>query len=196
MMLLILPDIQTDDSLLQAAVNGDQDAVMAIYRKYAQSIYAYVRLRVEDKMAAEDLASQVFVEFIRAIRAGKAPRSSVRGWLFQVTRNLLADHYGALKKLPTTTLDDWAEASVMAPGEDEPEVQFIRRMDRSTARHAIRMLPEDQQEVLVLRFGQMLNLQETADIMGKSINAVKSLQFRAVQTLRGILRDPNKHDAD
>ena len=56
-----------------------------------------------------------------------------------------------------------------------------------TAHKAIRQLTEDQQEVLILRFGQMLTLQETADIMDKKVNAVKQLQLRALQALRRVL---------
>jgi len=51
------------------------------------------------------------------------------------------------------------------------------------------MLAPDQQEVLILRFGQMLSLQDTADSMGKSVSAIKSLQFRAVDTLRRLLAE-------
>jgi RNA polymerase sigma-70 factor (ECF subfamily) len=82
-----------------------------------------------------------------------------------------------------TTLDDW----IPEPTDNDPEVQFMRSVDIERARQAIRMLAADQQEVLILRFGQMLSLQETADVMGKSTSAIKSLQFRAVNTLRSIL---------
>jgi RNA polymerase sigma-70 factor (ECF subfamily) len=60
-------------------------------------------------------------------------------------------------------------------------------MDSEQARRALKMLADEQQEVLILRFGQGLSLQETADIMGKQVGAVKSLQFRAVNTLRQVL---------
>jgi len=66
-------------------------------------------------------------------------------------------------------------------------VQFFRALDIERVRRALRMLADDQQEVLLLRFSQMLNLQETADIMGRNVGAIKSLQFRAVNTLRQIL---------
>ncbi|NOG52126.1 MAG: hypothetical protein HND48_23835 [Chloroflexi bacterium] len=49
------------------------------------------------------------------------------------------------------------------------------------------MLAPNQQEVLILRFGQQMSLSETAEIMGKSVSAIKSLQWRATETLRQIL---------
>jgi len=56
-------------------------------------------------------------------------------------------------------------------------------------RRVLAMLAPDQQEVLILRFGQMMSLQDTAESMGKSISAIKSLQFRAVDTLRRLLAE-------
>ena len=70
---------------------------------------------------------------------------------------------------------------------DDPEALAFASWDVDRTRRALRMLAEDQQEVLILRFGQGLDLQETAEIMGRQIGAVKSLQFRAISTLRQIL---------
>ncbi len=181
--LIILPDLTTEDRLLTRARAGDQLAVMQIYDAYFSPIYQYIRLRVGDAMTAEDLAADVFVRLITALRSAAAPRSSLRGWLFRVARGLIADHFGHAAKLPQTTLEDW----VSAPGDEQPEVLFLQQVDAQRAQRVVRMLPADQQEVLVLRFGQQLSLQETADIMGKTVSAVKSLQWRAVETLRRIL---------
>lgn len=183
MIVIVLPDFSTEDALLERAQAGDQEAVMGIYEIYFSPIYQYIRLRTGDADLAEDLASDVFVKLVRALKRGSAPRTSLRGWLFRVARNEIADHFGRKKQFPMTSLEEW----VPAPNEEDPEVQFIQALDLQRAREAIRMLVAEQQEVLILRFGQMLSIQETADIMGKSVTAVKSLQFRAVNTLRSIL---------
>lgn len=180
---LVLPDIPTEDQLLRQARSGDQRAIMQIYESYFTPVYEYIRLRTGDIMSAEDLTSEVFIRLIKALKGPNAPRKTLRGWLFRVARNTVYDHYGQKRKMPQVTLDEW----ISAPGDDQPEVQFIQNMDLEHARHALRMLAADQQEVLILRFGQSLSLQETADVMGKSVSAIKSLQFRAVDTLRNIL---------
>jgi RNA polymerase sigma-70 factor (ECF subfamily) len=76
-----------------------------------------------------------------------------------------------------------------AAPETNPEHASHDLFDLQRVRRALHMLTPDHQEVLVLRFGQRLSLQETATMMGKSVSAIKSLQFRAVETLRGILGD-------
>ncbi len=186
MIVLILPDIPTEDRLLAQARQGDQDAVMQIYEQYFPPIYQYIRLRTDDPQAAEDIASDVFLTLVRELRGRNAPRHSLRGWLFRVARSELSRHYGKRQRMPTTTLEDWLPA---ADDLGDPEAQLMQTLDLQRARRALRMLSPDQQEVLVLRFGQMLNLEQTADVMGKSVSAIKSLQFRAVNTLRQILGD-------
>ncbi|MBZ0291869.1 MAG: sigma-70 family RNA polymerase sigma factor, partial [Anaerolineae bacterium] len=176
MFLIVLPDIAAEDRLLAQARQGNQDAVMRIYDSYFPPIYNFIRLRVDDRAAAEDLASEVFVELVTALQNRKGPRHSLRGWLFQVARNLLHDHYKT--SVSTAVLEEW----VLASAEDEPEGQALRALDVDRTRQAMRMLAEDQQQVLVLRFWQGLSLEETADIMGRRVGAVKSLQFRAVNT--------------
>jgi RNA polymerase sigma-70 factor (ECF subfamily) len=180
MILIVLPDIAAEDRLLAQARQGNQDAVMHIYDSYFPPIYNFIRLRVDDRAAAEDLASEVFVAFVTAIQNRKGPRNSLRGWLFRVARNLLHDHYNALT---TTALEEWMPASA----DNDPEGKALLALDVDRARRAMRMLAEDQQQVLVLRFWQGLSLEETADVMGRGVGAVKSLQFRAVNTMRQFL---------
>jgi RNA polymerase sigma-70 factor (ECF subfamily) len=183
MIVIVLPDIGAEDRLLMQARGGDRHALMRIYEDYFPPIYNFIRLRVDDRQLAEDLASEVFVKLVDAMRGRNAPRHSLRGWLFKVARNLIHDHYRQNRQITIEALEEW----IPAPMDDDLESQLIRSISTEHARHALRMLVPDQQEVLILRFGQNLSLQETADIMGRNANAIKALQFRAVNALRQIL---------
>src|SRR5690606_6515589 len=176
-------DFQAEDRLLARARAGDNAAISQIYDDYFPPVYQYIRLRAGDAGLAEDLAAEVFVRLVQALRGGNPPRRRLRGWLFQVARNLIYDHRGQADRLPQATRDDWSPAAA----EYAPETQVMRAYTVDRLRQALVALPADQQEVIILRFGQMLSLQETADIMGKSVSAVKALQFRAVQALRSLL---------
>ena len=183
MIVLVLPDIPDEDLLLARARQGDNDALQSIYTQYFPPIYQFIRLRTDETDTAEDIAGEVFLKLVVALRSRKAPRHSLRGWLFRVARNTLYDHYAGKQHFTQTVLDEW----ILAPTEGDPELQFLRTLDRERCRTAIRELPDEQQEVIILRFGQELSLQETADIMGKKANAIKQLQFRAVNNLRRLL---------
>lgn len=185
MILIVLPDIADEDRLLKGARQGKQDALRDIYAQYFPPIFQYIRLRVDDVHQAEDLASEVFLKMLKAFRTHNAPRHSLRGWLFRVARNSLIDHYGKSQKFSLTTLDDWIPAET----DINPEVQFMRQLSQEESRNAVLQLAFDQQEVIILRFGNLLSIKETADIIGKSPAAVKSLQFRALNNLRRILEN-------
>lgn len=181
LLLLALPDLPDEDRLLARARRGDRRAIGEIYERYFDAIYQFIRWRVDDPAVAEDLTSEVFIRLLSALQSSAAPADSLRGWLFRVARNSLYDHYQ--RPVPTTSLD---EALPLAADADT-EAQFIRATEVERVQHALRTLAVDQQEVLILRFGQMLNLEATADSMGKSVSAIKSLQFRAINSLRRAL---------
>ncbi len=180
-LILALPDLPAEDKLLAQARQGNQQAIAKIYEAYFDAIFQFIRWRVDDSSLAEDLTSEVFFKFLNALRSRSAPRQSLRGWLFRVARNVLHDHYR--HAVVTVELDKGSEI----PYGVDHEAQLISSMDAEQVRRFIRRLAVDQQEVLALRFGQTLSLQATAEAMGKSVEAVKSLQFRAISALRQML---------
>ena len=182
-LLAALPDLPDEDRLLAQARRGDRKAIASIYEAFFDPVYQFIRWRVDDTHLAEDLTSDVFIKFLSALQSPNAPRHSLRGWLFRVARNALYDHYQ--RPVATGDLDE----DLPAPPEEDAEAQLMRTLDVERVQHALRKLATDQQEVLVLRFGQMMNLQDTADSMGKSVSAVKSLQFRAIDTLRRLMSE-------
>jgi RNA polymerase sigma-70 factor (ECF subfamily) len=182
MIVIVLPDVQADEQLLDSARRNDTDASREIYERYFDPIYQFIRLRVNDVEQARDIAADVFVDFFVAVRKGKGPTTHLRAWLFRVARNKIYDYYGQRKRVTMTALEDSLPAL-----DDDPEAEVIESLRRQRVRQMLGILADEQQEVLILRFGQGLSLQETADLMDKSVSAVKSLQFRAVDRLRQLL---------
>jgi RNA polymerase sigma-70 factor, ECF subfamily len=183
MIVLVLPDDSSDERLLELARQGNKSAVSEIYNRYIESIYQFVRLRIGDVQAAEDISSTVFEKLILGLAEGKGPKTHLRGWLFQVARHAIYDTYGKKQALPLETIEQWS-----APTSEEPEQQLLANMDVEALRDMLQMLSPDQQEILLLRFDQQLGLKETADILGKGVGTVKTLQFRAVKRLRQLLQ--------
>jgi RNA polymerase sigma-70 factor, ECF subfamily len=184
-------DPDNDVRLMSRARRGDQQAIIQIYETYFDPIYQFIRWRVNDLAVVEDLTSEVFIEFLNALNSQQAPRQSLRGWLFRVTRNILYDHYN--HAVITDELDDqWPN-----PDAADLEARLHHTMEIDRVRQSLQQLAPDQQEVLVLRFDQMLSLRDTAEIMGKSLNAIKSLQFRGINALRRVLEQtPSGVDRD
>ena len=183
MIVLVLPDPSQDMMVLNRAYQGDKQAIASLYRQYLEPIYQFVRLRVGEQQTAEDITSTVFTKFVLSIKRQKGPRQSVRAWLFQVARHEVYRHYGKTEPLPIETLDQWFQSD-----DNTPEENLLDDDRKQATRQALQMLSADQQEVLLLRFDQQLSLQDTAEVMGKNLNTVKTLQHRALLKLRQILK--------
>lgn len=175
-------DAAAVDGLVRRASGGDPAAFAALYDLFAPRLRRYLRHQVRGDDRVEDLVQQVFVKMIEAL-----PRYQSRGipfgaWVFRVARNLVIDERRTAH--PTAALE-LAETHP-ADGED-PVVAAIRADDRRHLLTAIDNLPRDQRDVLVWRFLAELSPAETALLMGRTSEAVRALQHRAIVTLRSRL---------
>ncbi len=167
-----------DTDLLVRARGFDRDALAQIHDRYFGPIFGYIALRVNDRAAAEDLASEVFVRFLSALHQRTAPRTTLRGWLFSVAAHIVSDHHRHRYRAPQARLDE--SLMSMAPGPDETAEATI---DREDLRKALAALTEEQQSVIALRFGAEMPIQDVARALGKSEGAIKQLQARAIAAL-------------
>ncbi len=167
-----------------ALENLDSRAITSIYDQYFPEIFRYVRYRLADDALAEDISSEVFCALLKAVKAGRAPADNLRGWLIGTARHMIIDHLRRNHRHPILAISDALEFDGAGPAE-----QVEQRLASLALHQALVQLTEDQQQVLALRFGQGYSLEETAALMKKKINAVKALQFRALNALQRVMGD-------
>ena len=167
----------------QRALDGlrklDSQTIGAIYDRYFPEIYRYVRYRLGDDQAAEDIASDVFVRLIEASQKKQGPQTNLRGWLIATASNAVNDHHRRHYRRPVEALSD-----SMPDGGSSIHTEIDAREQNRLVQHALAQLTDEQQHVLALRFGQGFSLEETAVFMKKNTNAIKALQFRALASLQ------------
>lgn len=166
--------------LLARAAQLDEQALAELHDLLYPQVYRYVCYRVDDPMLCEDIASEVFLRLLDVLQRKTSRIQSVRAWLLGTANHLVQDHYRKHYRRQVDNLDDHDKL----PSTHSPEVEADLAFVRSEIRAALRTLTPDQQHVIALRFSQELSLEETAQIMGKSVNAVKVLQYRAIAALR------------
>lgn len=168
--------------LAQRAVQRDQQAWAEIFDSHYRSVFAFVRYRLRGAAEAEDIASQVFE--IAYARADKFNYNGVpiEGWLIGIARNLCRDH---VKKLGRRGYEEDIDDTI---GPSEPDTADALDLRHDLA-SAMRALTEDQQEVLSLRFLLDRSVEETAQLMSRSEDAVKNLQRRALGAMQRALAD-------
>jgi RNA polymerase sigma-70 factor (ECF subfamily) len=111
----------------------------------------------------------------------------LQGWLYRVAHNLAMDWFRRESKTAHWTLDE----RLVAEG-DSPSTAVEKLQTQQQLRVAIGQLTPDQQQVILLRFGEGLRIAEVSQLMGKSEGAVKIMQHRAIKRLRKLLEAKGK----
>ncbi|MDQ7029795.1 MAG: RNA polymerase sigma factor [Ardenticatenia bacterium] len=167
--------------LVRRAQQGDAQAFGALYDQHVDRVYAYIAHRVGNRADAEDLTQEVFLRALASLSRFRW-RGSLLPWLLTIARNLVTDHQRRRRREGA-----WPAAPLTAPAEDPVELAE-RRRQRERLRAAAAELTELQQQVIALRFAAGLSIAETARVMGRSENAVKNLQHKAIAALRRRLK--------
>ena len=160
------------------------EAITQIHNRYFQEVFRFARYRLGNEVLAEDVTGEAFTRLLEYSRRGRGPNKNVRGWLMRTASNLVNDYYRALYGKPTEVLDESLPSS--DPG---PVVKTEAEEEKRALREALKLLTDEQVNVLALRFGSGLSIIETASALGKKSNAIKALQFRAINALRRHLID-------
>ena len=170
----------TDSELIKRAQQDPQE-FGAIYERYVQNIYNYVYYRTGNEVDAEDLTARVFLRAMNHMPSYKERGLPLSAWLYRIAHNLVANWYRDGQRRVTVPLD----TQVSADAESE-QPEKVTESNEQTAQllQAIRALPDERQELLILKFIERLPNAEIARMMRRSEGAVKSLYHRTLLTLR------------
>jgi RNA polymerase sigma-70 factor (ECF subfamily) len=176
-----------DEIGLVERAKTDPRAFGLLYEQYVDKIYNYVYYRTGNHHDAEDLTAKVFFQALnhlpRYVQRG-APFSS---WLYRIAHNLVANWHRDRSRRKIISLDGLA---TIADQSKESPFQYAARSDRrETLLAAIRQLPADRQELLLLKFVERLSNARIGQIMGRSEGAIKSLYHRTLVALRQDMAD-------
>src|SRR5215831_7494905 len=185
--------VRTDVQLMLDVKAGDEASFELLLQRYRAPLVNFLYRMVRNREQAEDLAQEVFLRVYRA-REDYVPSAKFTTWLFRIATNL------ALNSLRDTRYRK-LEVSIDAPvtidaegGDEKPfevadkhptiEQELAEEDRKKMIRHAIEKLPEKQRAAVLLHKYQELDYAEIAKILNCSESALKSLLFRAYETLR------------
>ncbi len=139
--------------------------------------------RVDSHEIAEDLTAEVFLRFVEGVGTYQDRNVPLLAWLYQIAHARLVDHYRQNQRVGTASDLESANLSV----EDDVDGNLMKSYQKEKVQEALTTLKDDQRQVLLLRFIEGYNLQQTAEALGKTIGAVKVIQHRALQALNRTL---------
>ncbi len=179
--------MQTDD-LVRRARRGDGESLGCLFDRFYRPVFRYLLGRTGDRVLAEDMASEVFVEVAGRIRSFRGDGSRFPAWLFAIARHDLADHRRARTRRQVEPVEQVPEVGEV----DDPADVAVRHLEAEDALRSLAGLTEAQREVILLRFAADLPVAEVAAILGKPVGAVKSMQHRALAQLRHQLQGEDR----
>lgn len=182
-----MDDLKDESQLIARAKDGDETAVSALYQAYAQLIFQYVSYRVDSHATAEDITADVFLRMVRGLRTFEDRGLPFGAWLFRIAANQVTEHYRQHKQVTLTPLFDTERSD-----DTDPFDRLANQEEHQRLREALRTLPAEYQDVLILRFMKSLTHTEVAAILNKSETAVRSIQHRALKALGDQLDASNK----
>lgn len=186
----------SDEQLVKNYANGDSDAFDTLLARYQQKIYSYILFLVHDDEVADDLFQETFMKAIVTIRQGRYVESGrFSAWLTRIAHNLVIDKYRQDRNSNVIS-NDASDADLFNDAtlsDITVEMKMITEQSLTDVGLLLKELPDNQKEVLYMRFYQDLSFKEIADATGVSINTALGrmryglINLRKMVSERGIV---------
>ncbi len=152
-----------------------------LYEEYLPRVFRYIRYKVNNTQVAEDLTSTTFEKALTNFSKFSEDKASFPTWIFSISRNTVIDYYRAQGRKHTVSLDEAKEIESKDPS---PEEELLKKEERQKLQMCLQQLPEDEQEIIHLKFAAELNNRQIAKMLGLSESNVGTKLYRTVRKLR------------
>lgn len=173
------------DSELVAAAKEDKEAFGEIYERHLDKIYNYIYYRTGNQQDAEDLSAKVFYRALNHIGNYQDKGVPFQAWLYRIAHNLVANFHRDKGRRKIISLDDYIARTLRS---EAPDQQAEANDQQEMLMSAIRRLPAERQQLLVLKFIEQKSNAEIGEIMDRTEGAIKSLYHRTLLALRDELQ--------
>lgn len=184
----------TDEELVVLYANGNNEAFDELLGRHQQFLYSYILYTVRDDDLADDIFQDTFIRAITTIQQGRYIESGkFKAWITRIAHNLMIDYFRQKKSENTVSNDEYEVDLLNNPSlcEETVEVQMARTQVLSDVRRLVDRLPENQKEVVEMRYYKDLSFKEIADLTGVSINTALGRMRYAILNMRKMAA---KHD--
>jgi len=183
---------RSDCELLSDFVAGNNSALEVLYNRYERKVYTHILLMVRKPHLAEDLLQETFIKAIKSVREGKYSETNRFGaWLMRIAHNLVIDHFRHGKQYREVSNNDFPVDIFSTPrfSESTVEQRMVYERVLYEVRALIDFLPDDQREVVMLRYYGNLSFKEIAEVTNVSINTALGRMRYALINLRKIAKE-------
>lgn len=185
----------TDDKLLAAYANGNNKAFDILLKRHETRVFSYILSIVKNRDVADDIFQETFVKVITTIRQGRyAESGKFSAWVSRIAHNLIIDYYRQEKSENLLSADDEITPDIFNRKElSDVSIEdcLINDQIQTDVRRIIEALPENQREVLLMRYYRDMSFKEIAETTDVSINTALGRMRYAILNMRRIAEENN-----
>ena len=184
----------SDQVLLNQYLSGDRGAISQLIDRHSNRVRDYIRMMVKDHDLADDILQETFIKAVQVIDDGRyADTGKFLSWMLRIAHNKVIDYFRSQKSAKTINESDagYNMLGTLRFAERTVEDNIISEQIEADVRRLVEHLPDEQREVVKLRYFSGLSFQEIADQTGVSINTALGRMRYALINLRKMIKENN-----
>lgn len=186
----------TDEVLVRLYAEGNNNAFDVLLGRYEEKIFTYVFFAVHNQDVANDIFQETFMKAVVTIQQGKyVENGKFQAWLTRIAHNLMIDYFRQLRNENSVSDDDvdYELFNDIRLAEVPVESKMVREQVLEDVKLLVEHLPQNQKEVVFMRYYQELSFKEIAEITGVSINTALGRMRYALLNLRRMASKKELH---
>jgi RNA polymerase sigma-70 factor (ECF subfamily) len=179
-----------DAILVNKYIAGDENSLAILVERHQSKIYGYIYSKISDRDLTEDIFQETFFKVIHTLKSKKYYNEEGKflSWVLRIANNLIVDKFRNDKKMYMKR--DTEEFSIFSAITDNSlniESELIKSQVDLDLKNIIQKLPQDQKEVLMMRYYSDMSFKEIADITGVSVNTTLGRMRYAITNIRKVI---------
>lgn len=183
----------TDNELIARYVSGDEAALKTLIQRHEKKVFSYILLSVKNRELAEDIFQDTFIKVINTLRSGNyKEEGKFVQWVMRIANNLKIDYFRKMQRMPVVETNGEFDIFDLINGTDPSiEQKMITEQVYAEITELVKLLPDEQREVLEMRIYQDISFKDIAEQTNVSINTALGRMRYALINLRKIIKEKN-----
>ena len=189
----MLTSVLTDQELVKNYINGDNSSFELLLTRHKNRVFAFIMSKIKNRDLAEDIFQDTFIKIINSLKSGKYnEEGKFLPWMMRISHNLVIDHFRKQSKMKNIRpSDDFNIFDVIHDGNRIQDEDMIRTRVHNDLNMLIDYLPEDQMQVLKMRYFEDMSFKKISEKTGVSINTALGRMRYALINLRNLAKKRN-----
>ena len=182
----------SDQVLLNQYLSGDRGAISQLIDRHSNRVRDYIRMMVKDHDLADDILQETFIKAVQVIDDGRyADTGKFLSWMLRIAHNKVIDYFRSQKSAKTINESEsgYNVLGTLRFADSSVEDRLISEQIALDVRRLVDHLPQEQHEVVMLRYYSGLSFQEIAEQTNVSINTALGRMRYALINLRKMIKD-------